>query len=70
MTSFLFSLVGLIGEYVLNMSLIIFGGVVVRGLFGDGTEKNEIRWAIIAMAVLFFVGASFMIAVFLRGGAL
>ena len=70
MVAFLISAAGFIGEYFTNMSLIIFGGVVVRGLLGDGTKENEIRCAIAAMLFFLFAGASFTAIMFWKGGIL
>ena len=46
------------GGLMLNACLIVFGGVVVKALFGEGTDR-DIVFAVIVMGTLFLFGLIF-----------
>ena len=48
-----------LGSAMISACLIIFGGVVVKGLFGDGSDKVMLILAISSASLLFFIGIIF-----------
>jgi hypothetical protein len=55
------SVIKTISDLSLNMCLIVFGGVVVKGLFGDGSDKDGVMLAVVSMLLLFVIGISLSI---------
>lgn len=48
-----------IGSALINACLIVFGGVVVNGLFGDGSDKLALIWAATTAGGLLLAGIAF-----------
>ena len=47
------------GGLLINLCQIVFGGVVIKGLFGDASNSNSIAWAVGVMILLGLIGLIF-----------
>jgi len=44
------------GGLLINLCQIVFGGVVIKGLFGDASNSSGIAWAVAVMILLGLIG--------------
>jgi len=47
------------GGLLINLCQIVFGGVVIKGLFGDTSNSRSIAWTIGIMILLGLIGLVF-----------